>query len=169
MNHFGASATPSRLQVNISHEDDTTKVEVRGRADASNQARLKAALAEVDSLGTKAVELRLGDLDFCDVRAFSEMLEFARRVRRDGVLTSLVDPGPWLEVLVTLLDVDGDLQVRSSVQPRYVPGPTRRFDPLRDVPLSDESLLTLMTTLIHGDPGTPRMAWLDDSLDPDLG
>lgn len=132
----------------------------------SNHEQLRSVLESLDLSDSRAVTLRLSDLEFCDVRAFSEILEFARAARRTGTTVSMVDPDPWIEVLAAILDLEGDLGERDHVEPpNRFPESTRRFDPARDLALNDDSLLTLIATLIHGELGSPRSLRIGDSLD----
>lgn len=100
----------SLLAVEVATTDHHTDIALRGQADASTHDRLCAALAALDLSGSRKLELRLSELDFCDVASAREIIDLAYAVRTSGGTVHVSDaPNVWVHTMLTILDVAGDL------------------------------------------------------------
>lgn len=92
------------VEVTVERRPDQLLVHVRGEVDIATHERLAEHLAAVDLSGVPAVDLRLGELDFCDSHGVRQLLDFARDARGAGCTVTLTDARPQLARLIALLD-----------------------------------------------------------------
>lgn len=83
-------------------------VVLRGEADISNHQQLRDELARVDLASARDVHVLLGQLGFCDLLAFRELLAFGRAVRQQGLDFSFEEAGPPVQRVARLLHLDGE-------------------------------------------------------------
>lgn len=98
-----------RLQVEARPAEDATRVTVRGVADPSTHADLRAGLSGIDLAAGQAVHLHLADLRFCDAAAGHELVSFIEQARQHGRDVAIVGAQPGVRLMMTLLDAGGEL------------------------------------------------------------
>lgn len=117
MSHQRTATRTSLLAVEVVTTDHHTDIALRGQADASTHERLRAALAALDLSRGRRLELRLSELDFCDVASAREILDLAYAVRTSGGTVHVSDaPNVWVHTMLTILDVAGDLPLDGVVR-----------------------------------------------------
>jgi len=105
------TATGARLlAVETTAADHRITIALCGQADASTHEELRGALAGLDLGGGRHVDLRLSELEFCDVASARELIDLAYAVRTSGGTVRVTGaPNVWVRTMLTILDVAGDL------------------------------------------------------------
>lgn len=112
------------LDVQTTTTPQKTCITMVGEADSSTHEHLKATLGAVDTRGRR-VELRLGQLEFCDVASAWELLELVREAKHNGADVHVVDqPNAWVRTMLRILDIEDDLALS--------PAPNSDQDPEHD-------------------------------------
>jgi anti-anti-sigma factor len=110
MSQQHTAAASSLLAIEINRTDHRIDLTLRGQADVSTQERMRSAFDRVDADGVKHLELRLHELDFCDVASAREIIDLAYAVRSNGGTVRVSEtPNTVVHTMLVLLDVAGDL------------------------------------------------------------
>lgn len=98
------------LAVEIITTGPRTAVTLRGQADASTHQRLLAGLGALPVGEGSLVELRLSELEFCDMESARQIIDFADAVRTSGGQVRVTGaPNVWVHTMLAILDAGGDL------------------------------------------------------------
>ena len=82
---------------------------LRGEVDHSNQADLHDALTATRLEGAEVVRLLLGELSFCDVAAFGELVAFATTVKAKSLDFTVHDANPTVRKMAEIFGVSSEL------------------------------------------------------------
>lgn len=97
------------LRVEIVHQDDASRIILRGEADIATVEELKDQLASVDHIGNPAVQVLLTDLDFADVATVRELALFAGRVKQAGGRVTTSGAKASVRKLARLMRIEDEL------------------------------------------------------------
>lgn len=115
MSHQRTVTDARLLAVETTAVDQHVTIALCGQADASTYDQLREALAGLDLGGGRHVELRLSELEFCDVASAREIIDLAYVVRTSGGVVHVpAGPNVWVHTMLSILDVAGDLPLAGS-------------------------------------------------------
>lgn len=102
------------LSVTSSLEGATRLVNVAGEVDVSNAGDLRAALDEALATKAASVKVELGKVSYIDSTGIGVLVGAAHRASDQGIKFAIANPQRNVARVLSLLGVDGELNVEAN-------------------------------------------------------